>query len=804
MWQDIRYAARTLAKTPGFTLIAALTLALGIGASTSVFSVFYNLLFNAFSAKSASRLVVPLTEKDEPLVLPVSDVAFLRNGNHVFEDAVGYSHKQILITNGKEIHQVIAADVTPNAFEFYGVPALLGRSIGSEDGKADAVPVFVASYRMWQNEFNGDPAVLGKTFTVAGQLRTLIGVMPRRFQAFGALTQVWLPFTDALSQGEHYQILARLRPDVSLQTASAEMNVLMHRLAQLHPERYPKSTSARVISATDFLLGSYGIGAAGGSAYGLKRMLYNLLAGVMLLLFIACANVAALLLTRATAREKEIALRSALGASRTRLTRQLLIESGLLAIIACGLGCILAYFGTQWAAMIIPHKGISIGGETEIGLNPAVLLFALAVTALTTVLCALAPVFHSTRGDLNTKIAASGKGSMGNPRQGKIRAVLVSGEVGLAMVLLVSSGLLIHSFMKLTHVELGFNPKNLIFGVFGPSGNSSNADTERFVNQISERLEAMPGVTEVAINNSLPGYNTGPVSDVTIPSSMLQLKVGFDGCDEKLISAMGLHLLRGRWFSSAEVRAAQQLAILSETTARDLFGDSDPIGQQIKVKSIGKLTDASFQVIGVTADTKNYDGPEQPTRPQAYIPYPIEGYGLFVIKTKAEPHSLMRAIQEQIWAVDPNVVFGHFETVEDTLYKLTYSAPGFGIAALTPIAGAGLLLIAFGIFSVMAYTVSLWTQEIGVRVALGAQRKNIFVMVLRRGIVLILLGIGVGTVASIWLSSLLASQIWGISPHDLLTFTAAALVIIVAGISACYMPARRAMAVDPIVALRYE
>jgi len=283
-------------------------------------------------------------------------------------------------------------------------------------------------------------------------------------------------------------------------------------------------------------------------------------------------------------------------------------------MIAGGMGCIFAYFGTKWASTIIPHKGLSIGGEAVISLNPMVLLFACAVTVLTILLCGLAPAIHSVQADLNTRIAASGRGSIGNPRQGRLRTGLVIGEVALSVVLLVSSALLIHSFIKLTHVDLGFSSKNLIFGAFGPSGKSSYDGRGNFVELVSQRLERLPGVDEVAVNNSLPGYNTGAVSEVTMPSSMQPLKVGFDGCTENLVSTMGLHLLRGRWLSAAEVRSAQQVAVLNQTTARLLFENSDPIGQQIRVNSVGHLTDASFEVVGIAADTKNYNGPEQPTR----------------------------------------------------------------------------------------------------------------------------------------------------------------------------------------------
>lgn len=667
------------------------------------------------------------------------------------------------------------------------------------------------SYKTWTDEFGRNPNVIGKGFTVNGDTRTLVGIMPARFQAFGALVGIWIPinFHDTEIPQDAMYCLARLRRGETLKAASAELNVVLSGLRNSDLEDFPKDSVARVQSAADFLMGPWGIGSAGGSKFGLKEMLYAMVGGVVILLLIACMNVANLLLARATVRGQEIAVRSALGATRWRLIRQLLAESLLPASSACAVGCVLAYFGLKAVSAILPQKGISIGGESVIGLDRTVLLFALSATLMTTLICGLAPAIRTTGPDLRSRLAG-GKG-IGGRSCGRLRSALVIGEFALSIMLLVGAGLLVRSFFVLTHVELGFNPKNLVLAAFGEASwqheSSKNNGSQAFRDEVFQQLKVLPGVADVAVNNSLLGYNTGRKSEVTTDGAMRPGKAGFDGCSENLLSLLGLHLLRGSWLTAKDVASARHVAVLNQTMARNLFGDGEPIGRDIEAKEFGEAPhsaeDRYFRVIGVVQDTTDNDGPEQPVSPMAYIPYTVEGYSLFLIKTKAAPASMLHSIHQQVWAVNPNV-FQDLEPVEDILYRLTYAGPKFVASAVSPLAVITLLLVVAGPFSVMAYTVSLQTHEIGIRMALGAQQGNILRMVLLRALTLVAMGIAVGMAASLELMRFIASQIWGISATDPATLVGVAVLLTIVALAACWIPARRAMKTEPMEALRYE
>jgi putative ABC transport system permease protein len=836
LFRDFRYAIRNLRKDPRFALVAIFALALGIGAATIAFSAFYNLLFNAFAARDAGRLVVLSVQNAESLGLPelnlqplggsLSDLDVIRNQNQVFEEIVGYHRGIDLFSDGSDNHQLYVAYVTGKAFDFYGVPPLIGRGIIPEDTKADASPVFVMSYRTWVGEFHGDPNILGKGYLVDGKPRTLVGIMPSRFQAFGALQQAWIPITDtrevAGSSGEPSvdTMMARLKPGVTLDEASAEVDVIVKRLAKDNPQAFPKRFTARVQSAADFSMGAWGMGTAGGPEaehFDIKHMLYDLLAGVLLLLLIASSGVANLLLARASVREKEIAVRSALGATRWRLVRQLLVESSVLAIAAVVLGCAFAYVGMKGVTAVVPHKGASIGGEAVIGLDFTVLFFTLGVTVLTTVLCGLAPALHAVGRDLQPQLTGSGKGTSGGFRHGKFRAGLVIVEVALSIVLLTGAGLMIRSFYELTHIELGFNAKNLLFvATWSPlAGNSTPEKQGIIFKKVVERLKAMPGVTELAINNSLPGYNPSKRYEAAVPGSTHSERAGFDKCSETLLQTLEMRMVSGRWLSKGDVDSAQHVAVINQTMATHFFGTENPLGRQILAKGFEDKSqpprDAYFQVVGVLRDVKDF-GPQVPVLPMAFIPYTIGdgglsyfGGGILFLRTKGDPGLLMNAVRNEVWAVDRNQMFSP-ETgpYTEEFYRLTYSAHEFGLMTFTGVAGIALLLVVIGVFSVMAYTVSLETREIGIRMAIGAQQGEILRMVLQNGLVLIAAGIFIGLFASYALTRFLASQIWGVSATDPGTFVAVVLVILLVGSTACLLPARSAARVDPLVALRYE
>ena len=820
--QDVRFGLRMLRKNPGFAFVAIFALSLGIGASSVVFSVFYNLMFNGFAAKDASRLVVPILPP-----IHLSDLSAIREQNQVFEDVVGWTNGTALVGDAHQTFQFYDGLVTSDAFEFYGVPALLGRGILPDDGNPEAVPIFVVGYKTWKISFNGDPKVLGQNYVVDGEERTLVGVMPPRFQAYGPLTQIWMPITGTgtrpgTDRGPVIStLLARLKPSVSLKTASADLDVIAKRLAASHPDEFPKSFTAQIQSASDALLGPLGLGTVSGQGFtsDLKDLLYALLAAVTMLLLIACSNVANLLLSRATVREKEIAVRSALGATRGRLVVQLLVESFVLAIPACIVGCIFAEFGMKAAATVIPQKGFvgggHFGGETVIGLNPAVLFFALGVTVLTAVICGLAPAFHVVRGDVQPHLAGSGKDANTNFRHGTLRAGLVVSEVAVSIVLLIGAGLMIRSFVLLTHVDLGFNPKNILVAYFGPRGPNQGPDMTKIISpqrevilrHVVERLKHLPGVAEIAVEDTLPGYGPQAGPEVTVPGATRSEIAGFESCDENLPRVLELRLVQGQWLSEEEVHTAQYVAVINQKLARDFFGEGNPVGQQLKVRAFRKRAqqpqDTNFQIVGVIADVKNR-GVQQPALPMVFIPHTINGSFFLLLKTTVAPSSLKHAVQEQVWAVDHDEIFWILDPLGDFLQQLTYGIPEFGLSISAPLAAIGLLLVTIGVFSVMAYTVSLQTHEIGIRMALGAQQGNILMMILAKCARLIAAGVVIGLFASYGLTRFLASQIWGISVTDPWTFGTVVFLIFAVGLAAAWIPARRATRVNPMVALRYE
>jgi putative ABC transport system permease protein len=821
VWQDVHFGLRMLRKSPGFTAVAILTLALGIGANTVVFSVFYNLMFNAFAAKDASRLVVPVMQDGSQVYCRLSDMSSVQEQNQVFENVIGYFSGFALLRDGLQTYQLSISNVTADAFDFYGVPPLLGRGILREDGKPGAPPVFVINYKTWKGDFSADTRILGKTYTVNGEPRTLVGVMPQRFQAFGELAQLWIPITwtpgmPRTDQEPDIALLARLKPDVSLETASAALEVVFKRLAALHPSDFPKQFAVRGMRANDFLMAD--AGTVFQSGIKLKRMLYGLLAAVMMLLLIACGNVANLLLARATVREKEMAVRSALGATRGRIIRQLLIESSILAAGACVAGCLFAWVGMKGVEAITQQKVWApiVGGEVAIALNPPVLFFALVVTLLTTLVSGLAPALHVAREDLQPHLVGSGKGVSGNHGHGKLRAGLVIGEVALSMILLIGAGLMIRSFFLLKHIDMGFNPKNVLLLVFAPSqrndpapdlAKATSPQEQTTRREVVERLKRLPGVTGIALQDSLPGYNGGRRSQLTAPGESHAEDGYLNGADEYLFETLGFHQIQGRWLSREEVLGARRVAVVNQRLAHDFFGDGNAVGRQIEVNALKTPSqpsvDAFFQIVGVVGDVKNM-GPQQPAKPMAFIPNTIRGSFVLLLKTTMEPASMVHAVEGQIWDVDRDELVGICDPLEDFLQQHTYATPEFGVMISTPLASIGLLLVVVGIFSVMAYTVSLQTHEIGIRMALGAQQAGILKMILAKGVRLIAAGTVIGLFVSYALTRFLASQIWGVSATDPWTFAAMVTLIALVGLVACYIPARRATRVDPMIALRHE
>ena len=828
--QDLRYAFRTLRKAPRFALTAVLTLAVGIGATTVVFSVIYDGLLRPFPYKDASRLstfsIHDLRDANSQEAgrgdrggFTSAELLAFQEQSRAFEDIMGFMSKEMPLSNGRATMQVRAAFVTPNTFQFLGVNPLLGRTIVPEDAKSDQSPVFAMNYRLWQQHFNADPKIVGTSFGIDGVSRILVAIMPPRFQLSPeGSSDIWIPTTPSpgdsgisMNAAEPMRLwwpLGRIRPGLNPRAESADLNLIAHRLAKSFPNlspgtrqwrpAYPLQFTMVTRPYTDVVVGNF------------KDTLYTLGAAVAMLLLITCTNVVNLLLARGTTREKEVAIRASIGASRGRLVRQLLLESLVLAAAGALASCLFAYWGLKGLLLVLP-SGV-LPAEAAMSLNSAVLLFALGVAVFTALLCGFVAAIRGLRGDLRSRLAGSGKGASGDVRGGKLRAGLVITEVALSILLLVGAGLMTRTLFALTHVNIGFNPSHILVTHVSFPGDVSRTANEkrRFFEEVLQRVTTSPGVIAASTTASLPPYG-GPGSDVELAggSNSDQSRVLLDLCSGGLFHTLGIHLLRGRLLSEAEIASAQRLAVVDETFARSFFGNRDPVGQKIRFKVFDMIPDAPhntyFEILGVVSSVKNR-GLRDSSAPQAYLPYTTFGtsYENILVRTSGDPLLVAKTVHEAIQSADRSVSLTDTSSLETYLQRFDYASPEFGVATFGAFAGIGLLLATVGIFGLMAYTVSIQTHEIGVRLALGAQQSNIVRMFLAKGIQLNTAGILIGLFASYYLMRFIAGQIWGVSSTDLLTFVAVLIIVAFVGLLACLVPAYRAARVDPMVALRYE
>ena len=810
LFRDFRYAVRNLCKDRRFSLVAILALALGIGACTVVFSVIHSVFFHALPYKNFDRSVILKMhsrttggEWKDRKAFSSEEVRAFREQNHVFEDIIAYTLIRVSYDDGKSIRYFPFGEaVTANTFDYLGVAPLLGRTISEDDGRADAPPVLVMNYRFWQREFGGDPRILGTIFILEGKPTTLVGIMPPQFNAFEA--NFWVPVTP---ENQQFQMMGRLRRGATVQMAGTDLDGIAHRMQRPNPGGiFPEDTFAITPETLlDSLVGSF------------KKTLYALLVAVLFLLLIACSNVANLLLARATAREREMAVRATLGATRSRLIWQLLQESFLLAAASSLAGCVLAYSGLQIVVALIPAG--TLPEETVIRMSTPVLLVSLGLAVLTTILCGLAPALHVVDGEMQPRLKGSGKGVGGGFRHGKLRAGLVVTEVALSIVLLIGAGLLMRSFLVLTRVDLGFDPKNVLFFELSlpPTYNTSLPGFLQRKNlltrQLLERMRTLPGVISAA-ELAEPPPLLYEVSDTIIPGKPHadRWETRYEMCSEDYFHLLGLPLLRGRFFSGDDVSAARDVMVVDEAFSRQYFPNEDPLGHKVKLGTfdlpfLAAPRDTYFEIIGIVRNfkTRGYDDPSWQSFPQAFVPYSVAGFNwrYFMAKTSIDPGPLLKGMGREVQAIDPGVQIATSGTLEGSLREF-YRGPQFELVVLAAFAFIGLALVIIGIFSVMAYTVSLQTHEIGIRMALGAQQTNILRLVLLNGFRLVGTGIVIGVCAGFALTRLLASQISGVSTTDSWTFGVVALIVVSVGLAACWFPARRAAAVDPLIALRYE
>lgn len=807
--QDVRYALRTLAKSPGFAIVAVITLALGIGASTAIFSVIDNVLMEPFPYPDPQRLMsvqIHDTERNQPGGRAgFSGPEFLDyvEQNHVFDRVIANDGEDVLYKSGEGTERFDGNLVTPGTFEFLGMPALLGRVMQPADYEPGSPPVFVLRYKTWVNRFSADPKLLNKTFILNGTPRTLIGIMPPRF-AWGN-ADMWLPEKPSRTAGQtrggfpkYWFMLGHLKPGVSIREADADFTVIANRLSAVYPKDYPKHFSVQLESLTNLVVGRF------------KTTLYIVLAAVGLLLLIGCANVANLLLARATAREKEFAIRAALGAGRWRLVRQLLVESLLLAVGGAAIGALLAWAGLKALVSLIPEQ--IIPAEAVIRLNTPVLLFTLAVAVLTALVFGLAPALQVARRDLNDPLRDSGKGIGGGSRHGRLRNAVVVMEVALSLTLLVGAGLLMRSFVALREVHLGLQPDHILVARLPlPEDRYKNADqVAGFFRPLLQRLKALPGVVEATETSTLPPYGGIP-SDIEIPGKTHAEKweALFQLCSEGYFPVLKIQFIDGRPFTEAEVEGKRKLAVVNQTLVHKYLSNDNPLGQRVRLAQFDsfpdRLQDPTFEIIGVVSDVLN-QGLQEPVRPEVWVPYTLTGFAArgVLVRTAKEPMSMMNDLRREIWATDSNVALTFTGTMEGFIGSFSYAGPRFGFLLMSIFGVIGLVLVTIGVYSVLAYTTARRTHEIGIRMALGAEKAHVLRLVIRMGVGLVAAGTVIGLVVSLSIARVMATQLWGVSAYDPVTLVSVVLLLLITGVVACWIPARRAAKVDPLVALRHE
>ena len=794
--QDLRYAARLMHKQPGFTAVAIVALALGIGANTAIFSAVNAVLLQPLPFPEPERLVlvrdVQLTE-DTPASYP--EYLDWRDQAQTFEDLAAAFNSSYSLTGQGEPEQLSGVRVSANLLPMLGIKPVIGRNFEPEEESRNGERVVILSHSLWQRRFGGDSGVLGQNITFGGQSFIVIGVLPPGVR--GVLPSVdqpeqsrdvWMPLRLAAPpRGLHFMtVIGRLRPGLTLAQARIEVEEIAERLRQNQSTDH----GVRLVPLAQFVVGNT------------RSTLLILLAAVGLVLLIACANVANLMLARAASRRKEIAVRLALGASRARLVRQMLTESVLLALVSGALGVVLALWGADSLAVLASSW---LPRAEQIKLDSTVLLFTLAVSLLTAILFGLAPALRASSAQLSEVLKKGGQRA-GHGRD-RLRGLLVVSEVALSLVLLIGAGLLIRSFVTLLNVDKGFDPRQLLaLDISLPQSRYAEPPKQAlFFQQLLERVAGLPDVDRVAAISDLPLGDGGTNGDTRIEGKTFP--PDSQPIAEKLIVSadyfrvMRIPLRAGRYFAETDAPGNPQVALINESFARTYFPGEDPIGKRI---DFGWETTGWQEIVGVVGDVKHYEL-EEAALPATYVPQ-LQRPSLsmtVVLRTTADPRSLSAAVRSQVFLLDKDQPISRVRVMEEVV-SASVASRRLSMVLVAGFAVVALALAAVGLYGVMSYVVTQRTQEIGVRMALGARAGDVLGLVLRQGMSLVLLGVGLGLAAALALTRLMASLLYGISATDFPTFAVIALLLTTVALLACYLPARRATRVDPMVALRYE
>jgi putative ABC transport system permease protein len=804
--QDIRYGVRILLKQPAFTLMAVLALALGIGANSAIFSVVNSLLLRPLPLADPDKLVqiwgvnARLGRFNMPASYP--DFADLRDQNQVFEQTVAYADWSFNLTGTNEPERISSAIVSPMFFSMLGIKPVAGRVFLSDEDQKGKDAVAVIGRRLWQRRFNSDPQVIGKQIELNAESYTIVGLVAQMADVPGLPdeTELWLPVSHGYGftnrRGHYLGVMARLKPDVTIEQAQTNMDSIAAGLAERYPEA-DMDRGVRLIGLHDQIVGKFRIA------------LLVLFGAVVFVLLIASANVASMLLSRAASRQKEIALRAALGARRSRVIRQLLTESLLLSLIGGALGLLLALWGTD---LLVAFSPSDLPRISEVTVDGRVLAFTLATSLCTGIIFGLVPALHASGPDLNEALKEGSRSATGGIARRRALSLLVVTEIALSLVLVIGAGLLVKSFHKLQSVNLGFNPENVLTMQLELSGPNfkRGAPIITFHDQLLERIRSLPGVQAASTRSYVP---IAPDASFALLSFMIEGRppdpsnrpiAYYNAVSSDFFHTMEIPVLKGRSFDEHDVRKAQNVAIINETIAHRYFSNEDPIGKRITLNDENPKEEEWATIVGVVGDTKARSLDSEPAG-ELYLPFAQEPepFMSLMIRATNKPETILAGVRDEVLALDKDQPVYSVRTLDRVLSQ-SVATPRFRTFLLLVLAGVALILAVVGIYGVMSYGVAQRTHEIGIRVALGARSSDVLRLVVGQGLVLAISGVAIGLAVSFALTRVMMSLLFEVSTTDLLTFTIVPLVLTGVALGACFVPARRATKVDPMVALRYE
>jgi putative ABC transport system permease protein len=798
MWNEIRFAIRLMRRTPFFNGLVVLTVAVAITANTAIFSVVNAVILKPMPFREPARLM-QVAEKNDKLNLPSFAASVLnfvawREQTKTFEQLAAIGFSTLTLSGTGEPEQLSGNRISPALMSVVGLTPVAGRGFSPDEEKPGTTPVAMISEGLWKRRFGGDPGLIGRTIILNGAAATVVGVAPAALNLVsGADIYTPLVIDPATEIRLNHVILVfgRLRPGVSVQQAQAEMDAIAARDGEQYPD--VRDWGIRLITLFDTFVTAQ-----------LKTALLVLLSAVGLVLLIACANIANLLLTRAAAREKEMAARIALGASRFQLLRQVIVES----LVLSGLGGIAGILGAVWAVSVVnrvlPRNLLPLG---DVHLDAAVLCFAAALTVFTGLLFGVIPAYRASRLDINEVLKTGGRGESGGVRK-LLRSGLAAAEISLAAMLLIGAGLLIQSLTNLERARVGFDSSNLItFQLALPvlKYDPTNGQAFQFYRTLMDSLDALPGVRGAAVSSGIPfgagAYNTSPFEtsgpsvlppDTAIPVDWRTVSPGY-------FKVMGIPLLRGREFADSDGPKAPLAVIVSRTTARRFWGDADPIGRTIHRPSDPR----NFAVVGVVGDVRSTSLNQE--SPALYFPAPYRASPVadVVVRSSGSPESLLPVIRQKVGELDANLALANVKTMEQWISNSS-AQPRLSAVVLGVFAFIALAIAAIGVYGVFAYSVSQRIREIGLRMAIGATPGSVLALIVREGMIVVLIGISIGTLGGLALGRTVSSLVYGVTVHDPGTFAAVAIVLFTVALAACAIPARRAARVDPMVALRDE